>query len=416
MEITLHPSTGMLEMRLNGRFDAAWADYVSETLEDAVRAGSHQITLDFAQVSYISSLGIGVLLKHYNRLKAVQGTLVVVRPSASTLAVIKASGLTEYLLARDATTGSAAATPAKVPVRTAEHGGASFEIYAQVPGATFACDFIGDPAAFVRGGFSERDCRPLDLPDGSVAVGLGAFGENFTDCQPRFGEFAAAGGCAVTLPTSEQGVPDYVVTQGKLVPQVKALYAIAARGHFASMLRFDEKADESGLVRLSQLVDSALELTSAEAGCFAIVAESAGVVGASLRRSPAAGPATGSPLDFPGVRDWLSFTTERSGERQLVFIVGVAARRSSAQAAAFLRPLAPGSSLQGHFHAVVFPYRPVQRGELRLSKTATDLLTASAPQTVRHLMTDSRPIEGVGETELVRGACWTGPIAGWGAP
>src|SRR6185295_19011536 len=102
MEITLHPSTGMLEMRLNGRFDAAWADYVSETLEDAVRAGSHLIALDFAQVSYISSLGIGVLLKHYNRLKAVQGSRVIVRPSASTLAVIKASGLTEYLLAREA--------------------------------------------------------------------------------------------------------------------------------------------------------------------------------------------------------------------------------------------------------------------------------------------------------------------------
>ena len=414
MDITLHPSTGMLEIRLNGRFDAAWADYVSETLEDAVRAGSHQITLDFAQVSYISSLGIGVLLKHYNRLKAVQGTLVVVRPSASTLAVIKASGLTEYLLARDAATPAAPPAPAKVPVRTAEHGGASFEIYTQMAGATFACDFIGDPGAFARG-YSEGDCRSIDLPDGSVALGLGAFGEGFADCRPRFGEFAAAGGCAVTLPTSEQGVPDYVVTQGTLVPQVKALYAISARGHFASMLRFDEKTDESGLVRLSQLVDSALELTTAEAGCFAIVAEAAGVIGASLRRSPAAGPAAGSPLDFPGVRDWLSFTTERSGERQIVFIVGVAARRPSAQAAAFLRPLAPGSLLHGHFHAVVFPYRPVQRGELKLSKTVTDLLAASAPQTVRHLMADSRPIEGVGETELVRGACWTGPIAGWGA-
>ena len=32
-------------------------------------------------------------------------------------------------------------------------------------------------------------------------------------------------------------------------------------------------------------------------------------------------------------------------------------------------------------------------------------------QGVLHLLTDDRDVTGAGETELVRGACWMGPIA-----
>jgi hypothetical protein len=52
----------------------------------------------------------------------------------------------------------------------------------------------------------------------------------------------------------------------------------------------------------------------------------------------------------------------------------------------------------------------VQRGELPFGKTIADLLAASTPGAVLHLMSDSRPFEGVGETELVRGACWMGAL------
>ena len=94
-----------------------------------------------------------------------------------------------------------------------------------------------------------------------------------------------------------------------------------------------------------------------------MLAEAAGLVGATLRRSPANGPAS---LDLPGVRDWVSFTTEPATERSLALLVGVAARDTLPAAAAFLRPVATGSTLQAHVHAAVFPYRPVQRACCRL--------------------------------------------------
>jgi hypothetical protein len=210
------------------------------------------------------------------------------------------------------------------------------------------------------------------------------------------------------LPTSEQGVPDFVLTEGQLVPRVQALYGLAVTGRCASMLRFDAKHDARGVVGLSELVAQVLTMARAGSAGFTILAEAAGVVGAALRRSPAT--TTESPLTFPAVREWLSFTTERSNERQIALIVGVAARTPSPELAEFVRPIAPGSDIHVHLHAAVFPYRPVQRGALELDRAVSDLITASSPTAVLHLLADTRTFEGVGETDLMRGACWFGPL------
>ena len=94
MDISQHPGADSLELRLTGRLDATWADHVDDTIEAAVRAGSHRIVLNFAGVSYISSLGIAVLLKHYKRLQSVSGSLTLSNPSTQTLSVLNAAKLT----------------------------------------------------------------------------------------------------------------------------------------------------------------------------------------------------------------------------------------------------------------------------------------------------------------------------------
>jgi hypothetical protein len=270
-----------------------------------------------------------------------------------------------------------------------------------------SCAAIGRPERLLTG-FQVADCQPLNFATGSFGLGLGAFGEGFAECRNRFGEFLAAGGCAITLPTNDpHAIPDYVVEQGVLVPRVETLYGIAGAGEFSSMIRFDSAADGSGTIGLSDLVDTLIEISGAETAAFVVLAEVAGLVGATLRRSPAA---LAVSLELPGVRDSLSFTTERAGERSLALMVGVASRKVPSEAAAFLRPMKLGATTQAHIHAALFPYRPVQRGELPFGKTVADILTASTPGSVMHLMADTRPFEGVGESDLVRGACWAGPL------
>src|SRR5688572_5165622 len=402
MQISQHPAADSVELRLTGRLDATWADHVSDSIEATVRAGCHRIVLNFAGVSYISSLGIAVLLKHYQRLKAVNGSLVICEPSAATLKILNAAKLSGFLVnERPAAVASAAA-------RTLERAASSFHAYPQTTATPLTCAAIGAPGKLAAGGLGESDARPISFATGTFGLGIGAFGEGFDDCRDRFGEFLASGGCAIALPTNDlHALPDYVIEEGALVPRVEALYALTGAGDFPWMVRFDARPTGPGKVALSELLNTAFELAQGEIVAFVVLSEAAGLVGATLRRSPATGPVS---LEFPSVRDWVSFTTERNAERCLALLVGVAARNPPPQAAAFLRPMKGDDGVHAHVHAALFPFRPVQQGELPFGKTIGNLLAASPPSTVMHLMADTRPFDGVGETDLVRGACWLGAV------
>jgi anti-anti-sigma factor len=403
MQISQQPRADSVELTLTGRLDATWAEHVGDTIEAVVRAGSHAIRMNFAGVSYISSLGIGVLMKHYQRLKAVNGSLVICDPSTATLRVLNAAGLAGFLIAPDTAAPATAAA-----ARVLERAEATYHAYPQPVAQPLTCIAIGVPRKLADGGFDDGDARLVAFGRGTFGLGIGAFGEGFSDCRDRFGEFLAAGGCAITLPTNDlHALPDYVVEEGVLVPHVEALYALAGTGDFPWMVRFDATSNGRGTLALSELLDAAVELGGADTVAFVAVAEAAGLVGAALRQSPA----TGAPsLEFPAVRDWISFTTERTSERSLALLVGVVGRNPVGDAAAFLRPLGNDSGLCAHVHAALFPYRPVQRGELPFGRTIATLLTTIAPSTVLHLMADTRPFDGFGETDLVRGACWLGAV------
>ena len=138
-------------------------------------------------------------------------------------------------------------------------------------------------------------------------------------------------------------------------------------------------------------------------------ARSASVVGAMLKQSPTLAEGR-SVMSFPAVREWLTFTTERTDERNLVLIVGMAERAPQPQTAVCLRPIGPGTRASGHFHAAVFPYRPLPKGKIELQEMVSSILGSDSAQMVMHLLADEREFEGLGQTDLMRGACWAAPL------
>ena len=412
MEITVQSRADRHELQLQGRLDANWSDRVGQAIETAIRAGHHQLDLDFAQVDYISSAGIRVLLKYYKQLKAARGTLRVVRPTAAVLDVLQLSGIAEMLVPAEL---APAAPPLTAPAGgTAaaprwERAGVEFESHELAPGSVLEGGCLGPVEAFATGQLAAAQSQRVGCTPDMLAVGLGAFGAGPADTQARFGESFAVAGTAVTLPTDGSNVPDYQLTEGQLVPELHLLYGLTACGNFSRLLRFEAGRSQRGVVSLADLVESVLENLQTAAAGFAILAECAGVVGATLHRSPALA-AGQSPLAFPGVRDWLTFTTERTDERAVILIVGVADRSPGPAAAAYLRPVGSGTSAFGHFHAAVFPYRPLPKGRLELAEAVAQQLGTESAQAVLHLLADEREFEGLGQTDLMRGACWAGPL------
>src|SRR5262249_44549318 len=175
MEITKTQNRDVLELRLRGRLDAYWADHVGKTINDAIRAGSHKIELNLAQVDYLSSAGLRVLLQYYKQLKSVQGDLSITEPSAGVFSILKMAGFTMMISAAAVAPTAATASSARAEPRSVEKKGSILQVFDQSPGAELRCSLIGRPERFSNGGFQEADCAAVSLPRGTFGLGLGAF-------------------------------------------------------------------------------------------------------------------------------------------------------------------------------------------------------------------------------------------------
>ena len=405
MEIVTLQLGDALEVKVRGRLDNYWTEHLRSNLDEVIRAGAHSLRLNLSEVSYLSSAGVGVLVQFHTRLKNIGGSLIIISPSDRVKMILDMCKLSPILLAES----SPIAAPVHVvEVRRFTSPAAAFEVLECAPGKPLIFERIGDPGLLQGCRFGPEDCRMVTFPSTTFGLGLGAFGHDFDDAQSRFGEFLAVGGAAAYLPTDGTNVPDFMVSSGELVPEMNILYGLRCEGGFTHLVRFESTSVDSP-ISLAQLVQTALEISGAETIGMVMVVESAGLVGAALRRSPAAAAGVhNAPFNYPEIRTWLSYSTERLYPRSLAVISGIAAASECAPLAAMLRRVGPQDWPQGHFHAAAFSYRPLKKGDIDLKATVTTLFERETLQGVLHLLTDDREAAGPQQSEFVRGAFWIG--------
>lgn len=413
MEIVTQQLADALEVKVRGRLDNYWTEHLRSNLEELIRGGAHVIRLNLSEILFLSSAGVGLLVMFHRQLKSIGGSFFVVSPSDRVKQVLDLCGLAPILLAG----GPAPAVAAhNLETRRFSTDAGSFEVVEYGSAKPLKLERIGDPSLLHGCRFGAEHCRSVSYPAATFGFGLGAFGEGFDDAQPRFGEFLAVGGSAAYLPTDGTNVPDFMVSSGNLVPEVNVLYGVRGASTFASLLRFEAASADAPLT-LTQLVRTALEVSGAPTLGMVMIGESAGLVGAALRRSPAmamaatAGGPDAAPFRYPEIRSWLSFSTERLFLRSLVLVSGIAAASSSGPLQALLRPVGAEPSPVGHFHAAAFSYRPLPKGNIDLQSTVSKLFETETLQGVLHLLGDARGGAGAQESEFVRGACWLGTVS-----
>src|SRR5262249_46824707 len=152
-----------------------------------------------------------------------------------------------------------------------------------------------------------------------------------------------------------------------------------------------------------------LDLLAAEALVLIMVAESAGLMGAALRRPPV-GNVADAPFAYPAVREWLSFTAERAYRNATALGGGLGTRGGAGAPAPVRRSVGRDPQPAGHFHAALFSQRTLPTGEIGLAETVAALFEAQHLQGLLHLLGDYREPAGLGESEFVRGACWAAPL------
>jgi anti-sigma B factor antagonist len=409
MEITTQPIGEALEVKVKGRLDNYWGEHLQRNLEELIRSGAHHLRLNFSEVSYLSSAGVGLLVRHYRQLSAIGGTFVIITPSDHVKMVIELCHLSAILLSAQA---SVSPPVARATPRQFSSASASFELLERTATKPLACKVVGNPSLLMGCRFGPHECASVRFPKAVFGLGLGAFGHGFEDSQHRFGEFLAVAGSAAYLPTDGTNVPDFMISRGDLVPELNVLYGLRLEGDFSHLLRF-EPTSANNAITLMEVVQTALQNSGAASVGMVLLAESAGLIGAALRRSPASpNKSEGAPFQYPDVRSWLSFSAERLFSRSLVLAAGVASVQTSASLFTIVRPLGAPTEPHGHFHAAAFSYRPLPKSEIDLHSTVTGLFESEYLQAVLHLLPDDRQAGASQQSEFVRGACWFGAISG----
>lgn len=391
-----------------GRLDASWAEYFKDELLQQIRQGEHHFIVDADQLLFLSSAGIRSLLQVYKELKGVSGSWQIVRPTAFVRQTLETSGFKEWLADdyplelqhyfASAKTGDAslAAPPAKE----------EFEFFNLSPEATLQFSVAAGWRPWNTVALDEVVSLPLTSD--IFALGIGSSAATPEEAKELFGEFVAVAGNVAYQSAEEQNLPDYLVSEGSFVPSLQALQALVMKGKMGELMRFAPEEERTSFA-LSELLGQVLKQSNGRPTGWVMVAEIEGVTGSCLIRSPALRHSD-QPMEFPEVRDWVSFCGERLYLGQQAVVVGIVTGEDPSGLAEWVTPLPSVPGLSVHAHAVVFPFQPLQSGVIDLGESVSKYFNAAPPLAVMHLLDDQRPGIGLGESRLVRGACWFSPL------
>jgi anti-sigma B factor antagonist len=387
MRIERQVNDDAVRLVLDGRLDAAWSEPVSVALEEAIRLGRPRVELDMGATTFISSVGIGVMLKAVGRLRAVGSSLVIVEASAPVRDMLRIAKLDGLLGLRAA------------PATTASLSSVSFG-----EGWNGTLSPTTTPAS--RGAAVFVEAGPLRVSANTIAVGHLALAADAATARGLFGDGLAAGGTAVVLPgeaprpdclaSSEAGAVTCIARRAVMIDAAPAMH-----GHF--------EAAGDGTVTLGALAGALLRAVGGPVA-FVVCGECAGAFGAWARTSPDGWPDEPARMTPDDMRRDMRYAGEPMHRGESMVAAGFACNAADAAkldtaVRATMNELSGGTLL--HAHVAVAGYRPMPR-------SARDVATVGqllAEQPLRAVMHALRGADRA-ESAFLRGSVWVVPMGG----
>ncbi len=398
MKIELEQRGRYLLIQAKGRLDASWADHFTQTLLLQIRKGRHHLVIDASEMIFLSSAGIRALLMVYKELNIVHGSFFITNPTSFVEQTLSTSGFQMWL---------GKGFPEDMPAAgiagekdAAENTGIQGFILKDDAQLTAA-----EPAAWHPWqAVDKKRVQALVFEKDTCALGIGSAAASFEDARDHFGEFLAVAGNVVYQPPDEQALPDYLIPEKQFLPRMQCIQAMSCNGEMGHLIRF-APTDTTPFYRISALLTNILNQTGGKSAGFVVLGEIEGLVGTALIRSPGR-LSKEREIVFPEIRDWLTFCGERSYSHQQALLTGVVSKTG----ATFLSPMPSAPHIAAHIHAAVFPYQPLPNGKIELESAIAKFFNGPPPLAVMHLTDDDRPAVGLGESALIRGACWFSPL------
>jgi len=386
-----------LLVETEGKLNANWSEHFTDTVMNFVREGHHNLIIDASKMVFLSSAGIRVLLLIFKSIKKVDGRFFIYNATEFVAQTLTTSGFGGWLTT---------ALPGDIPRQATPSMQKNYEHFSLGSGKGQYLSIYNAWRPWKQ--VKRSGIKTIKCVNNLFSLGIGSPGMDNADCGKQFGEFLAAAGHVVYQNPAEESRPDYLIAEQAFIPTMQCIQALTLEGEMANLIRFSP-TDEKRFFTLSQIVGTMMAETQMTKAGLVLIGEVEGLVGASLIKSPGVLKADSS-ISYPQIKEWLNFSGERAYARHQAVILGVVSR-GPVNDEQLLFPLGPDSEYAAHLHAAVFPHQILQNGRIDLFETLGQFFNGPSPLAVLHLVNDCRPVIGLGESALVRGACWFAPVS-----
>ena len=416
MEIELQHDGDIGLIVLYGRFDAHGAGELEKQLA-AEQRKAEAVCIDLAEVVYISSAGIGVLVSQLKRLPSPE-LLALVNPGEYVREVLRVSGTERLfhiypnqLAALDALRGRIAGGFRKA------HGEEKTPLgtfsYKTGSDAPTTLDIVGDIADVLHARVTPESLVLRKFSETEYSIGLGAMGGSGDDCAPFLGEMITVGGTMVWLPTDGNDTPDFLIPRAdsELVG-IRTAFNASLAGAFNEYCLFRAASPRGATMGeiYAQLFSHARAERRDRAGVIALAmcANLKEVYGSGVKIAPIQDFATrdGEMIIAPEhIGRWFAADTESRHAEVTALTVGFGANleadlsrfsKEDLDAVFYIHPANVGAKKQLlHNHGVIFEELPWAGEDAAFEDVVAATVESGTFKDMRHLLDTTRMVRAL---------------------
>ncbi len=388
-------------LALRGRLDALTSAEIQKVFDRLIQAGERTILVDFAEVNYISSAGLRLLLLVQKQLRTVGGELLLFGLASQALEAFRISGFGKlfHIASTREELMSLGHEPGHSKAIETNVGEIAIE-YIRLPAEKGPLVTVGSQSPLSLAEYTEKDVVSVKPADVEFGCGLGTAGECYSDYKDLFGESMIIRRSLFFYPAVKRPQVDFMMaSEGDAHLTYKFFNGFGFSGPYKFLLSFQGK---DGSVELSSLVKALFEISDANLIGVCFVAESKGIWGMRLKQVPIAAnrPQNGKeifhPENFP---NWIDLPVEPTDANHIIAGVGIAVRQRDLLRTEIQSHIAEGNVF--HIHAGVFEKGPLSKMAKDFETEVTRVIRELEPFKVQHLLGQSRFGNGlIGVVEL----------------
>ncbi len=379
-----------------GRLDSMTSPQVQQQIDELIMAGKRLLVADLSDVGFVSSAGLRIFMMAQKQLKKAGGEIVFFGVSEAIMTIFKMSGfdsLFRMFSTRQEIAAALAPHQGGQALQQHEAGGIQFS-YVKNSVRPGSCFPIGSQDKFAQSRYELQDSIPVKQADIQFGAGLAAIGDEYEDYKEFFGEAVVINRHFFFYPAVKRPSVDFILCR-EPDPSMKYrfFHGFGFNGQCSAVASFESM---DGFITLDNLITALLTLTSAASIGIVMLAESKGLLGMNLKKSPIFEnkPKNGLEIfDAANFSEWMNFPIEPTDINNIIAAAGIAVRSRDGLASKYEKLLSKDAL--HHIHGGVFTKEPLSKNPAQFAAELSRVLTELEATKVQHVLGQSKFSSGL---------------------